>query len=43
MVYFAVVNDGKINTANSLYIGAHKPAYRVITGSPVTSDEFNGL
>lgn len=43
MVYFSVVNDGKINTANSLYIGAHKPAYRVVTASPTTSDEFNGL
>lgn len=42
MVYYAVVNDGKINTANTHYIGAYKTAWRVVTCSPVPDNEFNG-
>lgn len=38
--YFTVVNDGKVNTANSHYIGAYKTAYRQITATPCT--EFDG-
>lgn len=42
MVYYAVVNDGKVNTANTLYVGAYKPAYRIITATVVDENEFNG-
>lgn len=42
MVYYSVVNDGKINTANNLYVGAFKPAYRVVIGAVVDENEFNG-
>lgn len=42
MIYYTVVNDGKVNTANSLYVGAYKPAYRVVTGAAVDESEFNG-
>lgn len=42
MVYYAVVNDGKINTANTNYVGAYKTAWRVVTCSPVPDNEFNG-
>ena len=40
MVYFAVTDDGKVNTSNKNYIGAYKPGWRKITASPQT--EFNG-
>ena len=42
MVFYAVVNDGKINTANTNYIGAYKTAWRTVTCSPVPDNEFNG-
>ena len=42
MVYYAVVNDGKVNTANSNYVGAYKTAWRIVTCSPVDNNEFNG-
>lgn len=42
MIYFSVVNDGKINNANSMIVGAYKSPWRVITASPVTLEEFNG-
>lgn len=42
IVYYAVVNDGKVNTANTMYVGAYKPAYRVITAAIVDENEFNG-
>lgn len=42
MVYYAVVNDGKVNTANTHYIGAYKTAWRTVTCSPVDANEFNG-
>lgn len=42
MVYFSVVNDGKVNTSNQMVIGAYKTAWRVIEASPCTLDEFNG-
>lgn len=42
MVYFSVVNDGKVNTANLYHVGAYKPAWRVVTCSPVPENEFKG-
>ena len=42
MVYYSVVNDGKVNTANSLYVGAYKTAYRVINAAIVDENEFKG-
>lgn len=41
MVYFAVTDDGKVNTSNRNYIGAYKTAWRLIKASPQT--EFNGI
>ena len=42
MVYFSVVNDGKVNTANRYYVGAYKIAWREITCAPVPENEFKG-
>lgn len=42
IVYYSVVNDGRVNTANELHVGAYKPAWRVITGAIVDQSEFNG-
>ena len=42
MVFYAVVNDGKVNTANSYYQGAFKTAWRVVTCTPAPDNEFNG-
>ena len=43
MVYYSVVDDGKVNTANTLYVGAYKTAYRIIKGAIVDENEFNGI
>lgn len=43
IVYYAVTNDGKLNTANKNYIGAYKTAFRVVTASVVDENEFNGI
>lgn len=40
MVYFVVVDDGKVNTANKNVMGAYKPAYRVVKCTPTA--EFDG-
>lgn len=42
MAYFTVVNDGKVNTANNLVVGAYRTAWRVIECAPVTDEEFSG-
>ena len=42
MSYFVVVDDGKVNTANQLHIGAYKTGWRVVKCSPVSDTEFNG-
>lgn len=43
MVYYNVVNDGKVNTANTHLIGAYKPAWRIIECTLVSDiSEFNG-
>jgi hypothetical protein len=42
MSYFVVNDDGRVNNANNLYIGAYKTAWRVIKCSPVSDTEFNG-
>lgn len=43
IAYYSVTNDGKLNTSNKLYVGAHKTAYRIITASVVDENEFNGI
>lgn len=42
MIYFSVVNDGRVNTANSMVVGAYKSPWRTITAAPITLEEFNG-
>ena len=43
MVYYNVVNDGKVNTSNTHLIGAYKPAWRTIECTLVSDiSEFNG-
>ena len=42
MVYYSVVNDGKVNTANVNVVGAYKPVWRVVTCAPVDIKEFSG-
>lgn len=42
MVYFVVVNDGKVNTANTHLVGGYRPAWRTIECAPAPLNEFNG-
>ncbi len=43
MKYYTVVNDGKVNTANTHMIGGYKPAWRSIECTLVSDiSEFNG-
>lgn len=42
MAYFSVVNDGKVNTANTHVVGAYKTAFRTVECAPVTDEEFSG-
>lgn len=43
MRYYNVVNDGKVNTANTHMIGGYKPAWRTIECTLVSDiSEFNG-
>lgn len=42
MFYFSVIDDGKINTANTNYVGSYKTAWRKILATPVSEKEFNG-
>ena len=42
MSYFVVVDDGKMNNANRLHIGAYKTGWRIVKCSPVSDTEFNG-
>ena len=39
MYYWVVTNDGKVNTANQLVVGAYKTGFRVIEATP-TANEF---
>ena len=43
MYYWVVTNDGKVNTANQMVVGAYKAGFRVIEGAPVTDTEFKAL
>lgn len=43
MYYWVVTNDGKVNTANQLVVGAYKTGFRVIDAAPVTDEEFKAL
>lgn len=40
MSYFVVTDDGKINTANTNYLGSYKPVWRTIQATATV--EFNG-
>lgn len=43
MKYYTVVNDGKVNTANTHMMGGYKPAWRSIECTLVSDiSEFNG-
>lgn len=42
MYYWVVTNDGKVNTANQMVVGAYKTGFRIIEAAPVANDEFNG-
>lgn len=43
MKYYTVVNDGKVNSANTHMIGGYKPAWRTIDCTLVSDiSEFNG-
>ena len=42
MFYFTVTDDGKVNTSNSLVVGAYKTAWRVVKASPCPLEEFDG-
>lgn len=42
MYYYTVVNDGKINNANSMMVGAYKSPWLIIECAPLSEDEFNG-
>ena len=43
MYYWVVTNDGKVNTANQLVVGAYKTGWRVIEAAPVTDEDFKAL
>lgn len=43
MYHWVVTNDGKVNTANQLVVGAYKTGFRVIEAAPVTDEEFEAL
>ena len=43
MYYWVVTNDGKVNTANQLVLGAYKTGFRVIECTPTNSSELSGL
>lgn len=43
MYYWVVTNDGKLNTANRMVVGAYKTGYRVIEATAVSDDEFKAL
>lgn len=43
MYYWTVTDDGKVNTANNMVVGAYKTGFRVIDAVPVTDDEFKGI
>ncbi len=43
MKYYTVVNDGKVNSANTHMIGGYKPAWRTVECTLVSDiSEFNG-
>lgn len=42
MIYYSVVNDGRVNTSNSMIVGAYRTPWRVITAAPTTLEEFDG-
>ena len=43
MYYWVVTNDGKVNTANRMVVGAYKTGFRVIEAAPVADDEFKAI
>ena len=43
MYYWVVTNDGKVNTANTMVLGAYKVGGRIIECAPVSDEEFKAL
>lgn len=43
MYYWVVTNDGKLNTANQMVVGAYKTGFRAIDCAPVSDAEFKAL
>lgn len=43
MYYWVVTNDGKLNTANEMVVGAYKSGFRVIEATAASDTEFKGL
>lgn len=42
MIYFSVVNDGKVNTSTNHLVGLYRPAWIKVICAPVDIKEFNG-
>lgn len=42
MVYFSVVDDGKVNTSNKYVLGGYRTAWRQVKAAPCTLEEFSG-
>lgn len=42
MVFFSVVDDGKVNTSNKFVLGGYRTAWREIKAAPCTLEEFSG-
>lgn len=42
MIYFSVINDGKVNTASTHLVGGFRPTWLLIECAPVPENEFNG-
>lgn len=43
MYYWVVTNDGKLNTANQMVVGAYKSGWRVIEAAPASDAEFKSI
>jgi hypothetical protein len=43
MYYWVVTNDGKLNTANQMVVGAYKTGWRIIEAAPTSDSEFKAL
>ncbi len=43
MYYWVVTDDGKVNIANQLVVGAYKTGFRVIQCAPISDEEFKAI